>query len=737
VLPVYSQWLKKILKALYQNSTFFPLHTIKKTGEGVLLGGITFLFFIVSFAQLLQVPAWLKVMGRMHPMFLHFPIVLLLLSFLSLWIPTKEPTLLKWMNAFRLIAALSAVVTAIMGVLLSLDEDRSGATLQWHKWSGISVALLSGIFYWFHPALQQHLKLGRSVTVVACIMIIFTGHWGASLTHGANYLLAPLSVERKVPVATAVVFDDVIKPIFENKCFSCHGEGNIKGGLALDNTTALLDGGKTGPLFVKGNPAISLLIHRIHLPDNDKKHMPPKAKSQLTEEEMTLLYAWIRSGALLDKKLTALPVQDSFRILASHFLGSSEEMADQPVYTFAAADNKKIAALNNNFRVLEQPGLGSPAISVHFYGKDMYSPKALEQLLDIKQQIIELSLARMPVKDNELSTIRQMPNLRTLNLNYTDITGKGLDQLTGLKNLQELALSGTAITVASIEKLLNLQQLKSVYIWNTSIDSAQLITVRKKYKNISLETGYFDDGLTLTPLSPPMIKTPAGIIDKPVTVEMRHPFHGVDIRYTLDGSIPDSASSKLYEGAITIDSSATLIARAFKKGWTGSNNAKVSFIKRGVKPDSIELILPPDDKYKSADAGLLSDGELGEMNFNNGGWYGYRQNDAGYYLYFKDAANVKSIVLNMLENTRGFIFPPVKMEVWGGMNKEQLKPLGVITPGMPADNVPSTMIQEKIVFASTPVKFIKIMVNRLAKLPEWHTGKGQPAWVFVSEIVVD
>jgi hypothetical protein len=60
-------------------------------------------------------------------------------------------------------------------------------------------------------------------------------HLGASLTHGANYLLEPLAVRKKVPVTEAIVYDDIIKPVLEAKCFSCHNKANEKGGLALDN----------------------------------------------------------------------------------------------------------------------------------------------------------------------------------------------------------------------------------------------------------------------------------------------------------------------------------------------------------------------------------------------------------------------------------------------------------------------------------------------------------------------
>src|SRR2546426_36100 len=113
----------------------------------MLFAGIVFLLFILFFESRLHIPTWLKVAGRMHPMFLHFPIVLLLLSFLSLWIPSHEEQVWRWFEGLTLIAALSAVVTAIMGLILSVEEIRAGSVLQWHKWAGVSVALLGAVYY--------------------------------------------------------------------------------------------------------------------------------------------------------------------------------------------------------------------------------------------------------------------------------------------------------------------------------------------------------------------------------------------------------------------------------------------------------------------------------------------------------------------------------------------------------------------------------------------------------------
>ncbi|HKG69007.1 MAG TPA: c-type cytochrome domain-containing protein, partial [Segetibacter sp.] len=525
------------------------METVKKIGEGILKSGIIFLLFILFFENKIHVPAWLQVVGRMHPMFLHFPIVLLLLSFFTFWLPENQHNK-EWFNGLRLVASLSAMVTAIMGILLSLEDERSGNILQLHKWTGVGIALLSFLFYSFHHFFN-HKIIGRSFTLIASLCIVIAGHFGASLTHGENYLLAPVSTKEKklVSIDQAMIFADVIKPVFEKKCFSCHRSGNIKGGLMLDDSSGIMSGGKTGPLFVAGYPDSSLLIRRILLPPEDKKHMPPASKPALADDEIGLLKAWIQSGGLMNKRIMELPEQDTFRIAAAKFLGPSEKELSKTVYDFPAADDKKINALNNNYRVIEPQGVGSPALSVHFYGKNAYSKKSLEELLPLKQQIIQLSLARMPVKDDDLALIKQMTNLRELNLNYTDVTSKGLEQLMGLQNLQEIALSGTAIDRTSLEKIAALPSINSVYIWNTRIDSMHVASVRNKFKKVNIETGFADNG-TIIALSPPMIQNSTGIFDKDTQIVIKHPFKGVDIRYTLDATMPDSVNSPLYKEPI-------------------------------------------------------------------------------------------------------------------------------------------------------------------------------------------
>ena len=160
------------------------------------------------------------------------------------------------------------------------------------------------------------------------------------------------------------------------------------------------------------------------------------------------------------------------------------------------------------------------------------------------------------------------------------------------------------------------------------------------------------------------------------------------------------------------------------------------YIKKGYKPDSVELITQPDPKYKLTKPDLLTDNDLSDINFGIGGWLGYKT-DAAYYLYFNKAVTVQHVLLNMLKNTDQYIFPPVKLEVWGGNDKQHMKQLGTLTPQMPKKNELPVSIQPQIRFAATEVKCLKIVAQQIKALPSWHEGKGERGWIFISEIVMN
>lgn len=251
----------------------------QQVGESLLFVLNIFILFLLVFHDKVILPPWLQVLGRMHPLVLHFPIVILLLAGILSFVRLPEPGAEQWKKQLTkvllLTGALSAAVTVIMGLFLSGEEGYHGSgTLQWHKWSGVIMCWLASGWYWFGQSLESPMAQRISAVGVAVLLLV-TGHLGADITHGENYVLAPVTPARKgidVPLDKALVYDHLIKPVLEEKCLSCHNAGKAKGELAMELPQQLLKGGRNGKLFVAGKPEMSLLIERLHLPLDAKAH---------------------------------------------------------------------------------------------------------------------------------------------------------------------------------------------------------------------------------------------------------------------------------------------------------------------------------------------------------------------------------------------------------------------------------------------------------------------------------
>ena len=70
----------------------------------------------------------------------------------------------------------------------------------------------------------------------------------------------------------------------------------------MDDSLKLMKGGKDGNVIEAGDADASEMIKRLMLPVDNDDHMPPKEKSQPTEQQIALLHWWISNGAAFDKR---------------------------------------------------------------------------------------------------------------------------------------------------------------------------------------------------------------------------------------------------------------------------------------------------------------------------------------------------------------------------------------------------------------------------------------------------
>src|SRR5690606_8738865 len=193
--------------------------------------------------MLLEVSDLIIFFGRFHPLVVHLPIGFLLLAVIIALVSRREKykVLAPALDFILLLGAVSAALACILGFMLSWGGGYDPDSLFWHQWMGILLAVLSFVLYWIGVKkikIPKYLYQNRHFAFWGLLLILaFTGHLGGNLTHGSDYLLQyapdplrvlaglePKSIPRP-PVAvldSADIFLDVVHPIIQSKCQSCH-----------------------------------------------------------------------------------------------------------------------------------------------------------------------------------------------------------------------------------------------------------------------------------------------------------------------------------------------------------------------------------------------------------------------------------------------------------------------------------------------------------------------------------
>jgi hypothetical protein len=483
----------------------------------------------------------------------------------------------------------------------------------------------------------------------------------------------------------------------------------------METQQLLMKGGKDGALWDTADANLSLILQRIHLPEEEKKHMPPKEKQQLTDGEITILYNWIRRGANFKIKAKELEPTDTLRTIAENMFRSSD---DQDDYDFAAASEKTIQKLNTNYRAVYPIAKESPGIAVDFFGASFFKSEQLKELLDIKTQLVSLNLDKMPVTDNDLQTIGQFANLRHLNLSFSKVTGNGLASLDKLSHLKSISLTNTSLKNDDIQKLVSLKELHHIYIWNAGVSFADAENIRKKYPSLDIETGMRTDTMFLK-INPPILLTDQQIVvDTPIRLSLKHFVPGTVIRYTLDGTEPDSVNSFVYNNKTFIEKAQLMKARAFKKGWHESDVVEYRFYKATYKADTVMLLKPTDSNYRGKGGRTLNDFVKGSQNFGDGKWIAFRNNEMECIMMFGKPIEPQNITISSLVNTGSWLFPPKDIKIYGGMDAHNLKPLYHLKPAKDTMPMSNYLIPYECKITTGPLKYIKVVVEPIGKIPK-------------------
>ena len=675
---------------------------------------------------------FLKYLGKFHPVIIHLPIGVLYFTFL---LAISEKFIKKnFSDSIRIGLVFSfifAIISCVLGYLLSLSGDYGEDTLNLHMWLGISTAIFNGFLLWIHTK-----KISKNYFIslfgFTIILLTITGHFGGSMTHGEDYLKLP---ETKKETLTSLkdsinLYSEVIRPILDNKCVKCHNPSKSKGKLMLVSNQDILNGGKSGKIFKAFDSNESIMYKYSTLPLDDKLHMPPKGNIQLTDIEIQLLKHWIDFGGNFEKFIKPSQSDSNLKENLLVFFPKKETIVNAPKL------NDLIALQNLNFR-LERNSNENNFIEAKFLGTKLES-KHINALLKVKNQLVKLDLSVTNLNDKLITKIERLENLKFLKINTTQISDKALKYVN--KSIESLNLNNTAVSYEGVLTLIGNKNIKNIYLWNTKINSKNQEMLQNQFSaTLNFGVKDFANGI---PLLQPVLITEKTLFSDSLKIEFYKAPGNPEIRYTTNDKDPDSLSS-LYTNPFFINKSLTLKAKSFKSGWQNSKVLSTDYFETGGVFDRYKLVIKPSKTYSNPQK--LFDGVLGSLDFRDGSWNGFQKEkkedftnpNPGNMVVEIDIPNnnkISAIGINVLTSMNSYITLPERIELY---DISEGKDIMISYKNIPKeDSFANTEIKMfSIPLINKNISKIKLIVKSNKKLPKGHPAQGEYAWLFVSEII--
>ena len=238
-----------------------------------------------------------------------------------------------------------------------------------------------------------------------------------------------------------------------------------------------------------------------------------------------------------------------------------------------------------------------------------------------------------------------------------------------------------------------------------------------------------------TQVATPEITTDLERFDKKMKVILSCADVNAKIYYTLDGSEP-TQKSKLYTKPFSINETTTVKAKAFVAKKISSFTTKKHYERIIIA--GTQFVNEPNKSYCRNQETVLMDGRKGIAGNWGEGWLGFNGEGSEFTIELSQATDIHYLYVGCGICPNDWVLIPASVNVAVSVDGQNFTDF--VKADFPVYNNNSMEVRRRDDARATidfkGVKYIKVKVDNVGKLPEWHPYAGENAWIMIDEITI-
>lgn len=221
-----------------------------------------------------------------------------------------------------------------------------------------------------------------------------------------------------------------------------------------------------------------------------------------------------------------------------------------------------------------------------------------------------------------------------------------------------------------------------------------------------------------------------------VHVDLATELETLEIRYTLDGSLPTPQSS-LYDTTLVLDKRQTLMATSFSNDSIVGRIILYTDLKSKSSGKPVKYSSAYRENYNGGGEKALTDSKVAFKRGDDPAWQGFEKIDFNIEIDLGELQEINQVCGRFFQHigaTSVMLPKTISVSVsedgviWDRIAKQEVGQI---------DNFDAMIYTAKLEFVPTQARYVKVEAINVGVLPPWHPRPGVNAWIFVDEISIN